>query len=58
MRTAGPERAYDYVADVSRQNLLRADLDDARLAGSPFGEKGAEIKIMREDHQPIFAGIL
>jgi hypothetical protein len=48
----------DHRADGYREGVLRADLNDTRLARLPVREKRAGIEIVSEDDQPVFAGVV
>ena len=58
VRAAGPQSANDHPADGRRENVLRADLDDARLASFSVREKRAKIQIVSKDDQPVCAGVI
>ena len=58
MRAAGVQGTNDHLANRIREDVLRADLDDARLASLKFGEKRAEIEIVSEDDQPLCTGMV
>jgi len=58
MGAAAVQGANDDLADSGREDVLRADLEDAWLASLSFREKGAEIEIVSEDDQSVCTGIV
>jgi hypothetical protein len=55
---AGPQGTQENVAYGCREDVLSSDLDNARLAGLPVGQKRTEVKIMGEYGHAVSAGIV